>query len=163
MFPAKLDCHSDTMGLYNQDFILNKKKLINLIESPVRTLQFGADMVTSTHLDLVYNKFIYNHHGLKLEDTNKKDHQNWASTQRICQKQMLDCLAVLFTLKEVYKGKILWNENYLEVCSNYIDIFLSSPLELQSKVFLAYKGFFCLWKLWFQFQDHSLGGNTKKN
>ena len=34
---------------------------------------------------MVYNKFTQYEHGLKLEDTTGKDHQNWASSQRLCQ------------------------------------------------------------------------------
>ena len=88
VFSAKLDSNGNGMGLHDQDFIHNGKKLINPIDSPVRTLQLGADVVTLTHLGLVYNKFSCDQHGLKLEDTNRKDRQNWASAQRICQKKL---------------------------------------------------------------------------
>jgi hypothetical protein len=47
-----------------------EKKLINAIDSFVKTLQLGFDVVMLPHLGLIYNKFSCNQHGLKLEDTN---------------------------------------------------------------------------------------------
>ena len=110
---------------------------------------------------MVYNKFNYDQHGLKLEDINRKDRQNWASAQRICQKKTRDCLAELRMSKEVHQERTLGTELYLEVCSNYIDIFLSPSLDLRSRIVLASKVsfFFRIWKLWFQFGNHSIGGN----
>ena len=164
IFTAKLDSQGHTTGLHDQDFIHNGKKLINPIDSPVRTPQLGADVVTLTHLGLVYNKFTCDKHGLKLEDTNRKDRQNWASVQRICQQRTRDCLALLRTSKEVHQERTLGTEYYLLICSNYIDIFLSPALDLRSRVVLAAKisFFFRLWKLWFQFGDQGVGGNSKK-
>ena len=130
------------MGLHDQDFIHNGKKLINPIDSHVGTLQLGSDVVTLTHLGLVYNKFNCDQHGLKLEDTNRKDRQNWASAQRICQKRTRDCLAKLRMSKEVHQERTLGTELYLEVCSNYIDIFLSPRLNLRSRIVLASKVYF---------------------
>lgn len=57
--------------------------LINPIDSLVRTLQIGFDVVTLTHLKLVYNKSSCDQHGLELEDTNQKDQWNWELVQRI--------------------------------------------------------------------------------
>jgi hypothetical protein len=102
VFSAELDSNGNAMGLHDQDFIHNGKKLINPIDSPVRTPQLGSDIVTLTHVGLVYNKFSCDQHGLKLEDTNRKDRQNWASAQRICQKRTRDCLAELRRSKEVH-------------------------------------------------------------
>jgi hypothetical protein len=100
------------MGLHDQDFIHNAKKLINPIDSLVRTPQLGADVVTLTHMGLVYNKFSCDQYGLKLEDTNRKDRQNWASTQRICQKKTRACLAKLRMLKEVHQKYTLGTKLY---------------------------------------------------
>ena len=164
VFSAELDSNGNAMGLHDQDFIHNGKKLINPIDSPVRTPQLGSDIVTLTHVGLVYNKFSCDQHGLKLEDTNRKDRQNWASAQRICQKRTRDCLAELRRSKEVHQERTLGTELYLEVCSNYIDIFLSPRLNLRSRIVLASKVsfFFRIWKLWFQFGNHSIGGNSQK-
>ena len=75
-FSVKLDSNGNGMGLHDQDFILNRKKFIHLI-SHVRTLQLGSDVITLTHLKVVYNKSNYDQYGLKLENTNRKDRQNW--------------------------------------------------------------------------------------
>ena len=64
------------VGLGDQDFIHNGKKLINPLDSPVRVLQLGADICCLEHLGLVYNKFSVDEHGLKLEDINRSDRQN---------------------------------------------------------------------------------------
>jgi len=129
-----LDSQGNATRLYDQDFIHNGKKLINPIDSPMRMPQLGADVVILTHLDMVYNKFTCDKHELKLEDTNCKDCQNWASAQQICQKQTCNCLALLQTFKEVHQKRTLGTEYYLDICSNYIDIFLSSALDLKSRV-----------------------------
>jgi hypothetical protein len=71
-------------GLHDQDFIHNGKKLINPLDSPVRILQLGGDMCCLEHIGLVYNRFTFDKHGLKLEDIQRTDMQNWASAQRLC-------------------------------------------------------------------------------
>jgi len=45
----------------------------------------------------------------------------------------------------------------------YIDIFLSILLSLWQRVVLASKVsfFFRIWKLWFKYEDHDVGGNRK--
>jgi len=48
------------MRLHDQDFIHNGKKLINPIDSLVIMPTVGFDIVTLTHLGLVYNKFMAN-------------------------------------------------------------------------------------------------------
>jgi hypothetical protein len=53
-------------GLHDQDFIHNRKKLINPLDSPVRNLQFGGDICCLEHLGMVYNKFSYDEHGLSI-------------------------------------------------------------------------------------------------
>ena len=112
VFTATLDFDGNATGLYDQDFIHNGKKLINPMDSLVRTPQLGCDVVTLTYLGLIYNKFMCDQHGLKLEDTNRKDRQNWASVQRICQKRARDCLALLRLSKEVHQEQMLGMEYY---------------------------------------------------
>jgi hypothetical protein len=52
---------------------------------------------------------------------------------------------------------------YLQICADYVDIFLSLSLTLRERVVFVGKVsfFFRLWKLWFKHGDHSVGGNTK--
>lgn len=44
------------------------KKLINPLDSFVKILQLGKYGSFYTHLEIIYNKYIFDEHGLKLED-----------------------------------------------------------------------------------------------
>ena len=52
---------------------------------------------------------------------------------------------------------------YLQVCTDYIDIFLSVMLDLRERIMLESKVsfFFRLSKLWLKYGDHAMGGNTR--
>ena len=52
---AKLNSNGRIHGLHDQDFIHNRKKLINPLDSPVKTLQLGGDNCYLEHLRMVYN------------------------------------------------------------------------------------------------------------
>jgi hypothetical protein len=151
-------------GLHDQDFIHNGKKLINPLDSPVRVLQLGLDVCALEHIGLVYHRFSYDDHGLALEDIQRSDRQNWASAQRLCSAKTRHCLRELREAQDVHRERTLGTEMYLQICADYIDIFLSTKLDLQSRIVLAGKVsfFFRIWRLWLQFGDHSLGGNTRK-
>jgi hypothetical protein len=155
--------NSEVSGLHNQDFIHNGKKLINPLDSTVKTLQLGRDNCYLEHLRMVYNRFTYDQHGLKQEDIKFTDKQNWASAQRICQVKERKYLQQLKLAPDVHQEKTLANEMYLEICRDYIDIFLSVSLDLKSRIVLASKifFFFCLWKLWFKNGDHGVLGYSK--
>jgi hypothetical protein len=59
-------------------------------------------------------------------------------------------------------GSLRW-EMYLQICADYIDIFLSPRLDLRSRLALAAKVSFFLQlsKLWLTHEDHSVLGNTR--
>ena len=160
LFSASLDAAGNVKGLHDQDFIHNGKKLINPLDSPVRVLQLGCDIAILEHVGMVYNKFTQDEHGLKLEDTTRMDRQNWASAQRLCQGKVRQCLADLRSSPEAHRERTLGTEKYLEICANYIDIFLSPRLDLRSRLVLCSKVsfFFRLWKLWFVHGNHLVGG-----
>jgi hypothetical protein len=63
-------------GVHDQDFIHNRKKLINSLDSLVRVLQLDGDVCCLEHLSLVYNKFSCDEHGLRLEDIQRTGRQN---------------------------------------------------------------------------------------
>ena len=150
-------------GLHDQDFIHNGKKLINPLDSAVKNLQLGADVCYLDHLGQVYQKFSIDQYGLRKEDVQRTDRQNWASAQRICAKKARTCLQELRTGRDAHQERTLGTELYLSICADYIDIFLSISLSLRERVVLASKVsfFFRIWKLWFQHGDHGIGGNTK--
>ena len=150
-------------GLHNQDFIHNSKKLINPLDSATKNLQLGADVCYLDHLGQVYQKFALDQHDLRKEDIQCTDRQNWASAQRICAKKARTCLHDLRSGRDAHQERTLGTELYLEICANYIDIFLSVSLSLRERLVLASKVsfFFRIWKLWFKYGDHGAEGNTK--
>lgn len=93
----------------------------------------------------------------------RTDRQNWASALKICASKARTCLQMLRTMRYAHQERTLGMEMYLQIFADYIDIFLSVSLTLREWVVLASKisFFFRLWKLWFKFGDHSIGGNTK--
>jgi hypothetical protein len=123
----------------------------------------GGDICCLEHVSLVYVKFQLDEHGMYKEDYTRKDMQNWALAQRLCQKKTRDCLKRLHFLDDVHQERALGIEMYLQICSNYIDIFLSEKLDLRSRVVLASKVlfFFRIWKLWLKHGHHRVLGNNK--
>jgi hypothetical protein len=124
------------MGLHDQDFIHNEKKLINPLDSHAKTLQLGMDVVCIQHIEGIYNKFKLEEHGLKQEDIVRKDIQNWGSAQRICQQRVQKCLEVVRGMG-MHQERTLDTQTYLSICSDYIDLFLSPLLDLRSKIVVA--------------------------
>ena len=162
LLTASVDKKGICSGLHDQDWIHNGKKLVNPLDSPVKTLQLGEDGAFHTHLGMLYNKYTFDQHGLKLEDVQRKDCQNWASVQRICQRKMQDCLAAMRSSPKAHREHILGTEMYLRICADYIDIFALAVLDVRSRVVLASKVsfFFRLWKLWFSYGNHAVGNNS---
>ena len=126
-------------GLHDQDFIHNGKKLINPLDSAVKTLQLGADVCFLDHLGQVYQKFTLDQHGLRKEDVQRTDRQNWGSAQRICAAKARSCLQLLRTSRDAHQERTLGTEMYLQICADYVDIFLSLSLTLRERVVLAGK------------------------
>jgi hypothetical protein len=79
IFSVPYSSYGNIQGLYDQDYIYNGKKLINPLDSFESTLQLGGDIAMLEHLDLVYNKYSVDEHGIKLEDVNRTNRQNWGS------------------------------------------------------------------------------------
>ena len=150
-------------GLHDQDFIHNGKKLINPLDSVVKNLQLGFDVCYLDHLGQVYQKFALDQHGLRKEDVQRTDRQNWASAQHICVLKARTCLHDLRMGRNAHHERTLGTELYLKICIDYISIFLSISLSLRERVVLAAKVsfFFRIWKLWFKYGDHGVEGNTK--
>ena len=72
-------------------------------------------------------------------------------------------LGKIATCPKIHQECCLGTLIYLEICSNYIDIFLSESLDLRGRVVLATKVsfFFRLWKLWLNYRDHGILDNSK--
>ena len=137
--------------------------MINPLDSPVKNLQLGADVCYLDHMGMVYQNFSVDEHGLRKEDVQCTGRQNWASAQRICAQKARTCLHELRSGRDAHQQRTLGIELYLEICADYISIFLSVSLSLRDRIVLAGKVsfFFRIWKLWFKYGDHGVGGNTK--
>ena len=164
MFTATIEDHSYATGLHDQDYIHNGKKLINPLLSAARTLQLGGDLCIHSHIEQVFHQFMAEEHGLKMEDVERKDRQNWASVQRLCQSKVRSCLASMRAMDYPHRERTLGIEFYLDICATYIDIFCSPRLDLRSRIVLCGKVsfFFRLWRLWLQHRDHGVLGNSQK-
>jgi hypothetical protein len=92
MFIVAIDNQGNVKELHDQDYIHNGKKLINPLDSLVKTLQLGGDMAIHEHIGLIYQNFTFDEHGVKLEDVQQFDGQNWESVQRMCQVKVRSCL-----------------------------------------------------------------------
>ena len=73
MFTATIEDHSYAIGLHDQDYIHNGKKLINPLLSAARTLQLGGGLCIHSHIEQVFHQFIAEEHGLKMEDVERKN------------------------------------------------------------------------------------------
>jgi hypothetical protein len=76
VFSVGVDEVGNVLGLHDQDYIHNGKKLINPLDFSVKTLHLGGDMVMYGHIGLVYQQYTFDKHGLKLEDVERTDRQN---------------------------------------------------------------------------------------
>jgi hypothetical protein len=119
------------LGLHDQDFIHNGKKIINPLDSLVKTLQLGRDVCVLGHIGLVHNKFTFDQHGLRDEDVSHPDRQNWASIQRICATKTRFCLRELRLAQDTHQERTLGTEMYLQICGDYIDCFLYVSFDLR--------------------------------
>ena len=142
IFTSSMNDAGEATGLYDQDYIHNGKKLLNPLDSNVCTLRLGADMAMHQHICQVFNRFTVDEHGLLQEDYDKKDRQNWASAQRLCSQKVRDCLRSLRVSTDLHRERTLGTEMYLEVCTDYNDIFISSCYDLRERIVKAGKVFF---------------------
>lgn len=79
-------------SLRDQPFIHNGKKLINPLDLQTKPLCLGGDVACLEHLRIVQQAYPFDDHGVKPNDIKRKDHQHWASTQRLFQFKAQLCL-----------------------------------------------------------------------
>ena len=142
VFTASLDSGGNAKGLHDQDYIHNGKKLINPLLSATKTLQLGGDLCLHGHIEQVFQQFTVEEHGLTGEDVQRRDRQNWAAAQRLCQSKVRTCLARMRAPDYPHRERTLGTEFYLDICAAYIDIFCSPVLDLRSRIVLCGKVFF---------------------
>ena len=141
LLTTRLDRVGDALSLHDQNFIHNGKKLVNPLDFLVCVLQLGGDICALEHLGLIYTKYTYDQHGLKLEDVQRSNCQNRASAQRIFQQKMRTTLALLQVALEVHQECTFGTEMYLQICGYYTDNFLCPMHDLRSRGF-GFEGFF---------------------
>ena len=95
IFSSAINDAAEATGLHNQDYIHNGKKLINPLDSNIRTLRLGGNLALHQHICQVFNRFTVDEHGLLQEDYDKKDRQNWAGAQRLCSQKVRKLLPPL--------------------------------------------------------------------
>lgn len=93
---------------------------MNPLNSPVKTTQLGEDVCCLEHIGQVYNKFMFDQHGLRLEDVKRTDCQNWNSAQRLCGAKAKACLWELKVAIDTHKERTLGLKMHLQVCARYI-------------------------------------------
>lgn len=105
----------------------------------MKSSQLGVDIFFLEHIGQMYNKYTFDQHGLNLGDIQRTNKQNWASIQKICQRKVQNCLNMLQTNGDTHHESILGTKLYLKICVDYIEIFMSLTLDLQSRINLASK------------------------
>jgi hypothetical protein len=88
MIPALAPDKEMVVDLHDQDYIHNVKKLVNNMHVPTRALAFTARYIeTLNHVDLVRLNTVAGTLSLQVRDTQRKDRQNWVSTQHVISRQ----------------------------------------------------------------------------
>lgn len=67
------------------------------------------------------------------------DMQDWALIQQIRQRKTHDCLPKPRTLPNAHQEGIFGIELYVDICGDYMDIFMSCKLSLRGRIVLATK------------------------
>ena len=142
VYSSAVNANGEVIGLHDQDYIHNGKKLLNPLDSNVRTLRLGADMAQHQQICQLFNHFIVDEHGLLQEDYDRKDRQNWVSAQRFCSQKICCCLRSLRLSNEMHHERTLGTKMYLEICAGYMDIFLSPRHGLRARIVKPAKVFF---------------------
>ena len=136
--------------LGDQDYIHNHKKLLNLPDHSSRVLMMGNNIVHMNHLQLVYDTFSHNEHGLGLDDINRRDRQNWRSVQKLTLLRVHNCLQWLTDGDEDGRRpepSLIRTLTYLKVVWNYVEIFCSKVRTLYQIIVSAVLvvHFLCIW------------------
>jgi hypothetical protein len=157
--------HRDTKmvaDLHDQDWIHVVKKLVNNLHVPTRALAFTSKyLATLNHVDLVRRESVAGVLKLQLRDTQRKDRQNWSSTQRVISRHVRVEMKRL-EAPEVDGERMMGTRAYLEMCWKYTQIFYSKTLSMAKRVeYAAYViHFLRLWRMYvYRTVGLSLGAN----
>ncbi|KAL3678512.1 hypothetical protein R1sor_021468 [Riccia sorocarpa] len=153
----------DVYGLGDQDPPHNGKKLVNPLDRSTYPLVLGDHHACLEHVHLVYKLYPHDTHSLNFDDVVRRDRENWAGPQRLCSRQVQQCLKMLEDRTDAHQERTMGTRLYLEIVADYIDIFYSVKLDLYSRIVLCGKVsfFFRLWRLWLMRGNHTVSGVTQ--
>ncbi|KAG5176099.1 hypothetical protein JKP88DRAFT_171726, partial [Tribonema minus] len=81
--------------LHSQDPIHNGEELMNPLDSATRVLALGDYMAHMSDVRAVIEALPFAEHGLRANDIDRTDRQNWAACQRLAFRKVRACLAAL--------------------------------------------------------------------
>ena len=138
-----------SVGISNQDYIHCGKKLTYPLDHASRTLNLGGHLVHMSHLELVTDLFPILEHGLRKEDVERQDRQNWSSAQRMFFPKVRDCLQII-QRDNTRPHDVLATIAYLEICWLFVEIFCSFEATLLQRVEHAstVTNFLRIWRWW---------------
>ena len=136
LFSAAIRDDGEICNYSDQDYIHNHKKLDRHLDHQARTLYMGQYPVHRNFLRQVLTVFDAHTHGLREEDVNKRDVQNWASCQRTAFPRVRQCLLDLIDGNNVPQANNLalglWA--FLDIVYHYMEIFVSLKASLTDRI-----------------------------
>lgn len=126
LFSAKIE-DGVVVNMSDQDYIHNHKKADRHLDHTSRELRMGEYIVHRNPLRQLMQLFSLHVHGLRDEDVNRKDMQNWTACQRILFPNVRECLWKMDNgLDGVAKNEQtlgLWVN--LDMLYHYVEMFVS--------------------------------------
>ena len=124
-------------NLSDSDFIHNHKKLDNHLDYVSRDLRPGLYPEHRDDIRAVLEHFSPQEHGLRDEDANKRDQQNWVSAQRTTFPKVRRCLEDLIEGRNangIRDPTLSGTSIYLELVFYYMEIFISLEAFLYERI-----------------------------
>ena len=141
LFSCKLEMDaSNELELRNvsdSDYIHNHKKMDNHLDYVARDLRPGRYSAHRNDIRAVVSQFSQHEHGLRNEDVNKRDRQNWASAQRSSFPKVRKCLEEMIQGKDtdsIRDPSLQGTCIYLELMHKYMEIFVSIEASLHERI-----------------------------
>ena len=143
IFSGKLEQSAlgeELKNLSDSDYIHNHKKLDNHLDYVSRDLRIGRYSAHRNDIRSVFENFSRHEHGLRDEDVNKRDRQNWASAQRTAFPKVRACLQHIAQGTNTQRDpSVQGTMAYLEIVYCYMEIFISLEASLYERIKYAGK------------------------
>ena len=138
LFSAKLE-NGVVINMSDQDYIHNHKKADRHLDHASRELRMGPYLVHRNILRQLAQNFNPHVHGLRDEDTNRRDMQNWTACQRIAFPKVRKCLwkmaRGLDGVPQNEQALGLWV--YLDMIYDYVEKFVSLKASYYQRIINA--------------------------